>query len=305
MRQRARAGHDEVGGAVLVAERVAADDDRLRPARHEPRHVGDHDRLAEDDATEDVADRPVGRAVHLLEPELLDARLVGCDRRALHADPVLLDRVRGVDRDLVVGRVAALDAEVEVLQVDVEVRQDQLVLDELPDDPGHLVAVEFDDGISHLDLRHSRQAIFGEAMTAHDDVPHAHPPPTKSSNQAPPLQGRNLFEDNLPLVEALEREGGGWARAARRRRRRVLGRRAAGVGPAGQREPAEAAHPRPPRPPHRRGRVPPGVAPADGGRASPTRCTACRGPATSPAPMSRGRRSTCRACRPRRASAAR
>jgi putative acyl-CoA dehydrogenase len=32
-------------------------------------------------------------------------------------------------------------------------------------------------------------------------------------NQPPPLEGRNLFEDNLPLVEALEREGAGWARA--------------------------------------------------------------------------------------------
>ncbi len=31
------------------------------------------------------------------------------------------------------------------------------------------------------------------------------------ANQAPPLEGRNLFEDNAPLVEALEREGGGWA----------------------------------------------------------------------------------------------
>jgi putative acyl-CoA dehydrogenase len=31
------------------------------------------------------------------------------------------------------------------------------------------------------------------------------------TNQPPPLSGRNLFEDNLPLVEALEREGGGWA----------------------------------------------------------------------------------------------
>jgi len=31
-------------------------------------------------------------------------------------------------------------------------------------------------------------------------------------NQVPPLEGRNLFEDNAPLVEALEREGGGWAR---------------------------------------------------------------------------------------------
>jgi putative acyl-CoA dehydrogenase len=30
-------------------------------------------------------------------------------------------------------------------------------------------------------------------------------------NQVPPLEGRNLFADNAPLVEALEREGGGWA----------------------------------------------------------------------------------------------
>jgi hypothetical protein len=37
---------------------------------------------------------------------------------------------------------------------------DQLVLDELPDDPGHLVAVHLDDGILHLDLRHMREATF-------------------------------------------------------------------------------------------------------------------------------------------------
>ncbi|HET8538174.1 MAG TPA: acyl-CoA dehydrogenase family protein, partial [Solirubrobacteraceae bacterium] len=30
-------------------------------------------------------------------------------------------------------------------------------------------------------------------------------------NQVPPLEDRNLFLDNAPLVEALEREGGGWA----------------------------------------------------------------------------------------------
>src|SRR4051794_3302861 len=30
-------------------------------------------------------------------------------------------------------------------------------------------------------------------------------------NQVPPLEGRNLFLDNTPLVEGLAREGGGWA----------------------------------------------------------------------------------------------
>jgi len=55
---------------------------------------------------------------------------------------------------LVVGPVPLLDAEVVILQVDVEIGQDQLLLDEVPDDPGHLVAVELDDRIRDLDLRH-------------------------------------------------------------------------------------------------------------------------------------------------------
>ena len=67
---------------------------------------------------------------------------------------MLLDGVRRGHGDLVLGGVAVLDAEIEVEQVDVEVGQDQPILDELPDDPGHLVAVELDDGVLDLDLRH-------------------------------------------------------------------------------------------------------------------------------------------------------
>src|SRR5215211_1221669 len=140
---------------------MTADHDRLGPARDQSRHVRDHDRLAEDDPAEDVPDRPVGRAVHLLEAEFLDARLIGRDRGALDADAVLLDRVGGVDRDLVLGLVALLDAEVVVLELDVDVGKDQLLLDEGPDDPGHLVAVELDDGVVHLDFRHGG---VGDAM---------------------------------------------------------------------------------------------------------------------------------------------
>ncbi|HEV7132652.1 MAG TPA: acyl-CoA dehydrogenase family protein [Gaiellaceae bacterium] len=36
-------------------------------------------------------------------------------------------------------------------------------------------------------------------------------PSTAAANQVPPLAGHDLFECNRPLVEALEREGGGWA----------------------------------------------------------------------------------------------
>jgi len=144
---------------ILVAERVAADDDGLGPPRHQARDVLADDRLAKDRAADDVADRPVRRPVHLLQAELLDARLVGGDRRALDGDPVLLGGVRRVDRDLIVGLVAALDPEVEVLDVDVEVRKQQLVFDEVPDDARHLVAVHLDDRVLHLDLRlgHGRE----------------------------------------------------------------------------------------------------------------------------------------------------
>ena len=109
-RQRALAGELDVGGAVLVAIGVAADDDRLGPARNQARHVLADDRLAEDDAAEDVADGAVRRLPHLLEAELLHPGLVRGDGGALDADADLLDRFGRVDGDLVVGLVAVFHA---------------------------------------------------------------------------------------------------------------------------------------------------------------------------------------------------
>ena len=133
---------------------MTADDDGLRPPRHQPRDVRDDDRLAEDHTTEDVADRTVRRPPHLLEAELLDPRLVRRDRCALDADAVLVDGVRGIDGHLVVRGVTVLDGQVEVPQIHVEVGMDQPVLDERPDDARHLVAVELDDRARYLDLCH-------------------------------------------------------------------------------------------------------------------------------------------------------
>src|SRR3546814_10177684 len=83
----------------------------------------------------------------LFQAEFLDARFVGSDRRAFHADAIFLDRVRGIDGDLVVGAVALLDTKVVIMKVDVEIGKDQPLTDPLPDDPGHFVAVEFDDRV--------------------------------------------------------------------------------------------------------------------------------------------------------------
>lgn len=54
----------------------------------------------------------------------------------------------------VVGLVAVFHAKVVILQVDIKERMDQLVLDVLPYDACHFIAVEFDDGIGDLDFCH-------------------------------------------------------------------------------------------------------------------------------------------------------
>ena len=88
---------------------------------------------------------PLGDFHIFLRPNSFDPRLVGRDRRAFDADAMLLDRIGRIDGDLVVGRVAILDRQVVIEEVDVEIGQDQPLADPLPDDPRHLVAVELDD----------------------------------------------------------------------------------------------------------------------------------------------------------------
>ncbi|CAB4566839.1 unannotated protein [freshwater metagenome] len=64
------------------------------------------------------------------------------------------DRIRRIDRHLVVRGITMLDTEVVILEVDIEIGQDQLLLDEGPDDPRHLITIELDDGSLDFDLAH-------------------------------------------------------------------------------------------------------------------------------------------------------
>jgi hypothetical protein len=55
-----------------------------------------------------------------------------------------------------------LDAQVEVLNVDVEIRKNELLLDQLPDDAGHLITIDIDNGVLNLDFLalHSSNYLF-------------------------------------------------------------------------------------------------------------------------------------------------
>src|SRR6202451_2427314 len=93
--------------------------------------------------------------------ELFDPRLVWGDGCAFDANADRLDRLGGVDRDLIVCGVAVLDREIVVLEVDVQIGMDKLVANQLPDDARHFVAIELDDWIRDLDLWHRRGTLVG------------------------------------------------------------------------------------------------------------------------------------------------
>mmetsp|Transcript_33511 Transcript_33511/g.51484 ORF Transcript_33511/g.51484 Transcript_33511/m.51484 type:complete len:253 (+) Transcript_33511:527-1285(+) len=147
------AGH-EVLGSVLVAKGVSANDNGLGPSRHKSGDVVNDNGLSEHGSVELVSDGSVGALPHLLEAEFLDTGLIGSNGGALNADLVLLDGVGSVEGDLIVGLVSLLDAQVEVLDIDVEVGVDESVLDLLPNDSRHFIAVHLNDGVRNLDLLH-------------------------------------------------------------------------------------------------------------------------------------------------------
>lgn len=133
--------HSEISGFVLISKGVPADDDWLLPSWNEARDVLDDDRLPEDCTVEDVSDGAIGTLPHLLEFEFLDSGLIGSDGRTLDAYLAFLDGFSSLNGDFVISGISVLNAKIEVLYVEIEEREDELVLDGLPDDSGHLVSI--------------------------------------------------------------------------------------------------------------------------------------------------------------------
>ena len=143
---------DSISCSVLVTKCMSSNDNGLSPPGHQPGNVLDNDGLSEDSSIELVSNRAIGAFPHLLQFEFLDSGLIGSDGRALNANLAFLYGCSCIQCHLIVCLVTILHAEVEVLNVDVEEGQDQLILNELPDDAGHLVAVHINNGVVNLDF---------------------------------------------------------------------------------------------------------------------------------------------------------
>jgi len=113
------------------------------------------------DAAEAIKKVGVGVKCATITPD--EARFAEFGLKKLWRSPhgTIRNILGGVDSHLIVGLVAVFHPQVEIEQLDIEERVDQLVLDVLPDDPGHLVAIEFDDGVGHLDFCHDREGLLG------------------------------------------------------------------------------------------------------------------------------------------------
>ena len=98
------------------------------------------------------------------------------------------------------------------------------------------------------------------------------PPTHEVVNQVPPLTGYDVADDPA-MLDALRREGPAGPRRRCARSASSPAPRGPRTGPARERAPARAAHPRPVRPSRRRGRIPPSLARADerGRRRGPAR----------------------------------
>lgn len=96
----------------------------------------------------------------MLEVELLDSGLIRSDGSAFDTDLALSDGVSSIDGDLIVSGVSVLNTEVKVFDVEIKEGVDELVLDGLPNDSGHFIAIEFGNWVFDFDFGELHQKRY-------------------------------------------------------------------------------------------------------------------------------------------------
>ena len=128
--------------------------DRLLPVLHARLNALYLDRCAENSSIQCCTDRAVRRLPHFLQIILCHAGSVRCDRCTLNSNTVLLGCLRGIDRHLIVCLITILQSEIIILCLQINKRKQKLILDHLPENSGHLIAIHLHQRCLHLDLCH-------------------------------------------------------------------------------------------------------------------------------------------------------
>ena len=140
--------------AVHVAVSMTGQRDGLFPVRHKGNDTLHQDWRAEHGAVQNGADRAVRGFPHLMQVVFLHAGSVRGDGRAFHGDAVFFCGLGALHCDAVACLVAVLEPQIIVFRLQIHVRQDEDLLEHLPDDARHLVAVHLHERRLHLQLFH-------------------------------------------------------------------------------------------------------------------------------------------------------
>jgi len=111
------------------------------------------------------------------EVDTLNSGLVRGDGGTFDSDVVLLNGVGSVNCNLIVGSITVFDAQIKILDIDIQKGQDQLFLDHLPDDPGHFISIKFNNRIRNFNLllscnREKKRLIHFVTMEVSENTRH-------------------------------------------------------------------------------------------------------------------------------------
>ena len=147
----ARTGNNMIFRPILIAKSMSTNNDGFLPTGHKSRDARNDNRFPEHRSAQIISDRAIRAEPHLFQVKLFHSRLIGRDRRTFNPDGILLNGSGGLQGDLIVGLVTVGEAEIIVLEIDVEVRVDELFFDELPYNTSHFISIEFDNWVYDLD----------------------------------------------------------------------------------------------------------------------------------------------------------
>ena len=140
--------------AVYVAVGMAGDGDGRLPGADRGMHSADQDGRTEHCAVQHGADGAVGAFPHFMQVIFLHALGVGGDGGTLHRYTVLFRGVGAVNGHLIPGFVPVGQAQVIIFGFQINIRQNQQILDVLPQDAGHFIAVHLYKRRCHFDFFH-------------------------------------------------------------------------------------------------------------------------------------------------------